>query len=84
MKTTIDASGRLVIPKPIRDAAGLAAGMELVVTLRDGVLEILPAPAEVRIERRGRLRVAEAADGSAELDRETVEETRRRLRDRSR
>lgn len=36
MTITIDAAGRVVIPKAIRDSLGLSAGMPLVVTT-DGV-----------------------------------------------
>lgn len=36
MRTTIDAAGRVVIPKPIRDALGLVGGTEVDVEL-DGV-----------------------------------------------
>lgn len=49
MRITIDAAGRLVIPKAIRDAAGLEAGDELDVELRDGRIEIEPAPRQVRL-----------------------------------
>lgn len=49
MRTTIDGAGRLVIPKSIRDAAGLRAGDELEVELRDGRIEIEPAPRQVRL-----------------------------------
>lgn len=44
MKTTIDAAGRLAIPKAIREQAGLRPGIELDVRLSDGVVEIEPAP----------------------------------------
>ncbi len=42
MKTTIDAAGRLVIPKKIREEAGLKPGTALDVRVRDGVIEIEP------------------------------------------
>jgi len=29
MRTTIDAAGRIVVPKPVRDAAGLVGGTEV-------------------------------------------------------
>jgi AbrB family looped-hinge helix DNA binding protein len=60
MNTTIDAAGRLVIPKEIRRAAGLTANMPLELRCRDGVVEIEPAPVPVTLERRGRLLVAVA------------------------
>ena len=55
---TIDRVGRLVIPKEIREEAGIEAGMTLVVTCRDGRIEIEPRRRPVRIEKRGRLQVA--------------------------
>ncbi|HVV35289.1 MAG TPA: AbrB/MazE/SpoVT family DNA-binding domain-containing protein [Acidimicrobiales bacterium] len=36
MRTTIDSAGRVVIPKPIRDALGLVGGTEVDIVL-DGV-----------------------------------------------
>ncbi len=60
MKTTIDSAGRIVIPRPIRAAAGLEPGSAVEVELRHGVVSIEPAATDVRIEKRGRLRVAVA------------------------
>jgi AbrB family looped-hinge helix DNA binding protein len=85
MNTTIDAAGRLVIPKEIRRAAGLAANMPLELRCRDGVVEIEPAPVPVTLERRGRLLVAvvRRAPGMSSVDTlttGTVERTRRRIR----
>jgi AbrB family looped-hinge helix DNA binding protein len=58
--TTIDAAGRIVIPKQLREAAGLRPGTRLHVALRDGVLEVSPAPVDIRVVGHGPLRVAEA------------------------
>ena len=58
MRTTIDAAGRLVIPKEIRRAAGLEPGAALEVRLRDGVVEIEPARVPVKLVRKGYLLVA--------------------------
>jgi AbrB family looped-hinge helix DNA binding protein len=85
MNTTIDAAGRLVIPKKIRRAAGLTANMPLELRCRDGVVEIEPAPVPVTLERRGRLLVAVARQAPGmpspdTLTTETVERTRRRIR----
>src|SRR5207247_10489118 len=55
MKTTIDSAGRLVIPKEIRQHAGLKPGMPLEVRLHEGRIEIEPASLEIKLERRGRL-----------------------------
>ncbi len=46
MRSSIDAAGRLVIPKPLRDALHLHGGQEVEVLERDGRIEIevLPTP----------------------------------------
>jgi AbrB family looped-hinge helix DNA binding protein len=58
MRTTIDGAGRLVIPKEIRQQAGLRAGTELDIRLRNGVIEIEPTPIPVELVRKGHLLVA--------------------------
>jgi len=58
MKTTIDRAGRLVLPKPIREAAGISPGSELTIRVADGRIEIEPAPLEVKLVKRGNLTVA--------------------------
>lgn len=78
--TTIDSAGRLVVPKDLRDAAGLAPGSRLTIRLRAGVIEIEPAPREVRLERRGVLQVAVPVEDAPPLDRATVEATRAAIR----
>src|SRR6476661_7197358 len=40
MKTTIDKAGRVVIPAPLRERAGLAPGTEVEVTLEDSGLRL--------------------------------------------
>jgi len=82
MVTTIDAAGRLVVPKEIRRQAALEPGMPLEVRWRDGVIEIEPKPLAVTLERRGRLLVATPAEPVVRLRTETVERTRRSLADR--
>jgi|SRR5215218_3366787 len=52
MRTTIDKAGRIVVPKPMRAALGLADGGEVVVELDDGRLVISPAPVSKRVEIR--------------------------------
>lgn len=49
MRTTIDRAGRVVIPKAVRDEAGLEAGAELEIEFRDGRIEIAPAIIPMRI-----------------------------------
>lgn len=53
MRTTIDAAGRVVIPKAVRDAAGLGAGTEVEVDFRDGRIEIEPTTLPMRVVERG-------------------------------
>jgi AbrB family looped-hinge helix DNA binding protein len=77
---TIDRVGRLVIPKEIRDQAGIEAGVPLVVTCREGRIELEPRRRPVRIVKRGRLQVAISVEEAEPLTRETV----RRTQDRSR
>lgn len=80
--TTIDRAGRIVVPKALRRAGRLQPGTRLKIRLRDGVVEIEPAPRPVEIRRRGSIFVAEAIDESAPLTaaevRETLAATRRR------
>lgn len=80
MKTTIDSGGRVVIPKEIRQQAGIKPGMALDVRIREGLIEIEPAPLPIKLERRGRLLVAVPQETMTPLTSQTVEETRRKLR----
>jgi AbrB family looped-hinge helix DNA binding protein len=80
MKTTIDAAGRLVIPKDIRREAGLTPGTPLEVRLRDGRIEIEPAPLAVKLVRRGRWLVAAPTAPVPTLREDTVRRTRDALR----
>jgi AbrB family looped-hinge helix DNA binding protein len=77
----MDGVGRLVVPKAIREEAGLVPGEPLDVTLRDGRVEIVPAPRQVRISNRDGLRIAEPAGEYETLSEDTVRKTRDRLRD---
>lgn len=55
MRTTIDAAGRLVVPKGLRDELGFSAGTELELEAVDGRLQVT-VPSRVRM-------VVEGADG---------------------
>lgn len=48
MRTTIDAAGRLVVPKPLRDLLGFTPGTVLELEAVDGRLEVV-APSRVRV-----------------------------------
>jgi bifunctional DNA-binding transcriptional regulator/antitoxin component of YhaV-PrlF toxin-antitoxin module len=52
MRIAIDASGRLVVPKPLRDDLGIAGPTELEAAARDGVIELTVADVATRIEDR--------------------------------
>ena len=77
---TIDRAGRVVIPKEIRDAAGIEPGMPLVVSCREGRIEIEPRRRPVRIVKRGRLQVAMSVEDGEPLTREAVRKTQDRRR----
>jgi len=66
MTTTIDRAGRVVIPKAIRERAGLQPGMELNVELQGNRVEIsAQAPQGHLIERDGMLYWQSGSVGSA-------------------
>ena len=80
---TMDAAGRLVLPKEIRDAAQLEPGVPLSVTFHDGRVEIEPVPREVRLVRKGRFTVMVPVDeGGPPLTADVVRETLEAIRDR--
>lgn len=62
MSTTIDAAGRIVIPKALRDAAGLRPGVPVLVRARAGVIHIEQAPTEVQLVDKGGIFVARAVE----------------------
>lgn len=80
MTVTIDQAGRLVVPKALREAAGIQPGMPLEVRVHDGRIEIEPAPVRVRIEDRGGFPVAVHEGPVPVLAADVVTETRDRLR----
>jgi len=58
MTTTIDAAGRVVIPKKAREAAGLLPGTHLEVKVIEGIVQLQPVGSRVRLKRQGRFLVA--------------------------
>lgn len=62
MNATIDRAGRLVVPKPIREAAHLRPGTQVRFRMMDGRVEIEPVPMAVKLERSGSFVVAVPAD----------------------
>ena len=69
---TIDRVGRMVIPKEIREEAGIEPGMPLHIRCREGRIEIEPRRRPVRIEKRGRIQVAVSVEPGATLSRGDV------------
>ena len=54
MKTTIDAAGRIVVPKALRQELGLKPGQLLEMRAGDGKLEVEIAPTAMALKRRGK------------------------------
>ena len=80
MRTTIDSAGRVVIPKALRDRAGLSPGTEIEIQLRNGHLEIEPV-ATISVEKRGRFFVAVAPPGTPSVEPAAVDEFLNDLRE---
>lgn len=82
MRTTIDAAGRVVIPKQLRQAAAFEPGQELEIIERDGRIEIEPVSARIELVERAGFLAAEVPgdDGPAMTSddvRDLLERTRR-------
>jgi AbrB family looped-hinge helix DNA binding protein len=81
MRTTIDAAGRVVIPKPMRDELGLRGGDEVELTIREGRIELEPSSKPVLlVERDGFLAAEIEEDESAPLTASEVRDLLERLR----
>ena len=77
MTVTMDRAGRLVVPKPIREEAGILPGTPLRIRVHDGRIEIEPPVMNYRTVKRHGFLVAEAIDPVPPL---TNAELRRRIR----
>lgn len=80
MKTVIDAAGRIVVPKALRLALGLAPGQALDIRAGDGRLEIEIPPTPLRLKKRGKGLVAVPEAELPALTAATVRETLERVR----
>ena len=81
MNTTIDHGGRVVIPKPLRERAGLQAGQEVKVEYADGRIEIEPVCPDAKLVRKGSLLVAAAPPGKPAVPLAAVNDAVRELRE---
>ena len=72
MRTTIDKAGRLVVPKALRDQAGITAG-EVEVSLDGAAIRIESVAADELVEVEGLLLLP---GGGPVLDDDTVRELR--------
>ncbi len=54
MRAVIDRAGRIVVPKPLRQALGLRPGQPLELRAAAGRLAIEIAPTRLRLKRRGK------------------------------
>jgi AbrB family looped-hinge helix DNA binding protein len=69
MEVRIDDVGRIVVPKPLRDALGLVAGSTLDISRYGAGLQLVPAGRTARlVEEAGVL----VATGDTEIDDDTV------------
>lgn len=80
MKTTLDAAGRIVVPKALRLALGLRPGQPLEIRAGDGRLEIEITPTPMRLKKRGKGVVAVPEGKLPALTAEQVRETLERVR----
>jgi AbrB family looped-hinge helix DNA binding protein len=69
MQTKLDSVGRVVVPKPLREALGLTAGSTVDISRYGAGLQIVPAGRTARlVEESGAL----VATGETAIDDETV------------
>jgi AbrB family looped-hinge helix DNA binding protein len=69
METTIDAVGRIVVPKPLRDALGLVAGSTVDISRYGAGLQLVPIGRTARlVEEAGAL----VATGDTMIDDDVV------------
>lgn len=80
MKTTIDAAGRLVIPKEVRRLAHIEPGMEFDVSWENGRIQLDPISTPMKLVREGHFLVAVPESDVPELTTELVDETLGTLR----
>jgi AbrB family looped-hinge helix DNA binding protein len=81
MRVAIDRVGRIVIPKPMRDALGIDGPTELELTERDGALELTVPYIKAHLEQRDGFTVIVPDQPvptlTTEMVREEIERSRR-------
>jgi AbrB family looped-hinge helix DNA binding protein len=69
METTMDSVGRIVVPKPLRDALGLVAGSTVDISRYGAALQLVPAGRTARlVDEDG----AMVASGDTKIDDDDV------------
>jgi AbrB family looped-hinge helix DNA binding protein len=76
----MDAAGRIVVPKVLRQVLGFKTGQALEIRAGDGRLEIEIAPTPVQLRKRGKGVVAVPDTDLPALTADQVRETLERLR----
>jgi len=67
MRIAIDAAGRLVVPKALRDELGIVGPTELEAAARDGMIELTVADVVARVEDHAGIPVIVADEPVAPL-----------------
>lgn len=67
MEATVDAVGRIVVPKPLRDALGLSAGSKVDISRYGAGLQLLPTGRTARLVEENCVLVA-TGDGTIDDD----------------
>jgi AbrB family looped-hinge helix DNA binding protein len=81
MRASVDAAGRILIPRDMRERLGIRRGRPLEIRERDGRIEIEPTSTSMTLVRRSGGAVAVPGEKlpplTDELVRDTLERTRR-------
>lgn len=80
MKVTIDASGRVAVPKAVREQLHLDAGTLLELRVREGRLGLEPVPVPMRLVQRGKGLVATTDEPLPHIDIDDVRSVTESLR----
>jgi AbrB family looped-hinge helix DNA binding protein len=67
MKTTMDRTGRIVIPALIRKKSGIKPGTKLEIVMDDIAIRLFPTASPPKLVQRGKRLTAETTENSKEL-----------------